>query len=70
MREIEDWELRVGRADPDGYIDFAERMDECRGVLAAMLTADLDGIGLTHGATEALNHASVRASTGDRATGS
>ncbi len=57
MREIEDWELRVGRADPDGYIDFAERMDECRGVLAAMLTADLDGIGLTHGATEALNHA-------------
>lgn len=57
MREIEDWELRVGRADPDGYIAFAERMDECRGVLAAMLTGDLDGIGLTHGATEALNHA-------------
>ncbi|HVQ22175.1 MAG TPA: aminotransferase class V-fold PLP-dependent enzyme [Candidatus Saccharimonadia bacterium] len=57
MRAIEDWELRVGRADPDGYIDFAERLDECRGVLAAMLTADLDGIGLTHGATEALNHA-------------
>ena len=57
MREVEDWELRVGRADPDGYIAFAERLDECRGVLSAMLTADLDGIGLTHGATEALNHA-------------
>ena len=57
MHEIEDWELRVGRADPDGYNAFAERMDECRGVLAAMLIGDLDGIGITHGATEALNHA-------------
>lgn len=57
MREVEDWELRVGRADLDGYIAFEERMDECRGVLAAMITGDLDGIGLTHGATEALNHA-------------
>jgi L-cysteine/cystine lyase len=57
MREIEDWELRVGRADPDGDVAFAERLEECRGVLAAMLSADPDGVGLTHGATEALNHA-------------
>ncbi|MET1232879.1 MAG: aminotransferase class V-fold PLP-dependent enzyme [Candidatus Limnocylindrales bacterium] len=57
MREIEDWELRVGRADPDGDLVFMERLDECRGVLAAMLSADPDGVGLTHGATEAMNHA-------------
>ncbi len=41
MREIEDWDARRAR-DPDGYVDFADRMDECRGVLAAMLTTDLD----------------------------
>ena len=57
MREIEDWELRVGRADPDGYDAFMERLEECRGVLAAMLSADPDGIALTHSTTEALNHA-------------
>lgn len=57
MREIEDWELRVGRADPDGYEAFAERLEECRGVLAAMLSAEPDAVGLTHGTTEAMNHA-------------
>ncbi len=57
MREIEDWELRVGRADADGELAFAERLDECRGVLAAMLSTDHAGVGLTHGATEAMNHA-------------
>ena len=57
MREVEDWELRVGRADPDGYDAFMERLEECRGVLAAMLSADPDGIALTHSTTEALNHA-------------
>jgi L-cysteine/cystine lyase len=57
MREIEDWELRVGRADPEGYLAFAERLEECRGVLAATLSADPDGVGLTHGTTEAMNHA-------------
>lgn len=57
MREMEDWELRVGRADPEGYVAFAERLEECRGVLAAMLAVDLDGVGLTHGTTEAMNHA-------------
>jgi len=57
MREVEDWELRVGRGDPDSRLAFMDRMDECRGVLAAMLSADPDGIGLTHSTTEALNQA-------------
>jgi L-cysteine/cystine lyase len=57
MREMEDWELRVGRADPDSHDAFMERLEECRGVLAAMLSADPDGIALTHSTTEALNHA-------------
>jgi L-cysteine/cystine lyase len=57
MREMEDWELRVGRADPDGYDAFAERLEECRGVLAATLSAEPDAVGLTHGTTEAMNQA-------------
>lgn len=55
MREIEDWELRVGRGDPAGWEAFLERMDECRGVLAALLVGAAGSIALTHSTTEGLN---------------
>ncbi len=55
MQELEDWELRVGRADPAAWETFQERMAECRGVLAALLSSDPGSIALTHSATEGLN---------------
>ncbi|HEY8167881.1 MAG TPA: aminotransferase class V-fold PLP-dependent enzyme [Candidatus Limnocylindrales bacterium] len=69
MREMEDWQLRVGRGDIEGYYAFEDRLAECRGVLAALVGGDLDGIGLVHGATEAMNHAvlGVDWRPGDRA---
>src|SRR3990172_7593899 len=55
MRELEDWEERVGRADPAGWDAFLERMDECRGVLAALLSAGPESIALTHSTTDGMN---------------
>jgi L-cysteine/cystine lyase len=48
MREIEDWELRVGRASPDDWDTVFERMDEARGVVAALLHGSPDAVALTH----------------------
>lgn len=48
-------ELTIGRADTDGFYDFLERMDEARAAVAALLTVDLDDVGLTHGATDGMN---------------
>ena len=54
MREIEDWELRVGRADQAGWEAFLERLDECRGVLAALLSTSPGSIAVTHSTTEGM----------------
>src|SRR3972149_2476477 len=69
MRELEDWEERVGRADPAGWDAFLERMDECRGVLAALLSAGPESIALTHSTTDGMNIATwgVDRRPGDRA---
>jgi L-cysteine/cystine lyase len=48
MREIEDWELRVGRASPDDWDTVFERMDEARGVVAALLHGSPEAVALTH----------------------
>ena len=55
MREIEDWELRVGRASPDEWEAVFERMDEARGVLGALLHAAPDSIALTHSTMDGLH---------------
>jgi L-cysteine/cystine lyase len=55
MREYEDMELRTGRGDLPGWEAFLERMDECRGVLAAMIGAGPESIALTHSTTDGMN---------------
>ncbi len=47
MREADDWELRVGRAAEGREEDVAQRRDEARAVLAALIGADPDEITLT-----------------------
>lgn len=54
MREAEDWELRVGRTWDGRDEDVAQRTDEARAVLAALLGANHDEIALTHGREDAL----------------
>jgi selenocysteine lyase/cysteine desulfurase len=49
LRESDDWELRVGRVGPDRSDDTAQRADEARSVIAAVLGVDADGVILTTG---------------------
>ncbi|MDQ3938639.1 MAG: aminotransferase class V-fold PLP-dependent enzyme [Chloroflexota bacterium] len=54
MREAEEWELRVGRATAGREEDVAQRAEEARAVVAALITADPAEISLSHGLGEAL----------------
>jgi L-cysteine/cystine lyase len=54
MRETEDWEIRVGRATPDSWEAFLDRMEEARAVIAALLSSDPDSVALTHSTTEGM----------------
>jgi L-cysteine/cystine lyase len=55
MAQMEEHELRVGRADPEGFHDFLQRLDEARAAVAALLTADVDDIAITHATTDGVN---------------
>jgi selenocysteine lyase/cysteine desulfurase len=47
MRDADDWELRVGRATEGRDEDFAQRREEARAVIAALIGADPDAIRFT-----------------------
>jgi L-cysteine/cystine lyase len=55
MREIEDLELRTGRASPAYWTETLERLDEARAVLAAVVAAGPNEVALTHGTTDGVN---------------
>jgi selenocysteine lyase/cysteine desulfurase len=64
MREADDWELRVGRVWAGRGEDVAQRAEEARAVVAALLGADPGQILLTHGRGDAVSLA--RQLTADR----
>jgi selenocysteine lyase/cysteine desulfurase len=64
MEEADGWDLRTGRAGVDRASDLLQRMEEARGVLAALVGADPDDILLTNGVRDAL--AIAEALAGDR----
>ena len=55
MREADDWELRVGRVWDGRDDDVAQRGDEARAVIAALIGADPADVALTYGREDALN---------------
>lgn len=55
MAEITEYELRTGRSHPSDVPAMLQRMDEARAAVAAVLTADVDDIGLTHATTDGMN---------------
>lgn len=69
MADLEAWELTVGRASFDYYEETLGRMDEARAAVAAILTADVGSVGLTHATTDGVNAAVWAADwhAGDRA---
>lgn len=60
MREADDWELRVGRVWEGRDEDVAQRTEEARAVIAALIGADPANVVLTHGLTDALELAQQR----------
>jgi L-cysteine/cystine lyase len=69
MREAAERELAVGRATLASYEELVARMDEARGVVAAILGTDVDLVALTHSTTEGINLAlgTIDWQAGDRA---
>jgi L-cysteine/cystine lyase len=55
MADLEAWELTVGRATYDYYLEMLARMDEARAAVAAILTADVRTVALNHSATDGVN---------------
>ena len=55
MAEFSEHELTLGRGSEADHLDALERMAEARAALAAILTADVGTVALTHSATEAMN---------------
>ena len=66
MREADDWELRVGRVWDGREDDVAQRSDEARAVIAALIGADPADVALTYGREDALNLARYVAADGAR----
>jgi len=54
MRRAEERELALGRATRDAHEELLDRMAEARAALAAVLGTDMDGVALTHSATEGI----------------
>jgi L-cysteine/cystine lyase len=54
MAEADEWDLRTGRAGLDRAADLEQRMEEARGVLAALVGGQPDDILLTHGVADAV----------------
>jgi L-cysteine/cystine lyase len=69
VEELSNWELRTGRAHPDYFETFLERMAEARAGVAAILGADVDSVALTHATTDGMNIATwaIDWRAGDRA---
>ena len=57
LRQLEDYELRYGRAGHDAYEELLARMAECRAAVAAVLHASPDSVALTRSTTDGLNAA-------------
>ena len=55
MAEAADWELRTGRAHPAYREQQAQRLDEARGAIAAILHAGIDTVAIAHSAAGALS---------------
>jgi L-cysteine/cystine lyase len=55
MDEMAEYELRTGRAHVEYYEETLQRMAEARAAAAAVLTADVGDLALTHSTTDGMN---------------
>ena len=59
MADMEARERDVGRAHPDDFDDFLQRMAEARAGVAAVLGTDVASVALTHATTDGMNAATL-----------
>ena len=57
MRQVQDYELRYGRAGADAYEDLMASIGECRAAVAAVLHTAPESVALTRSTTDGLNAA-------------
>src|SRR5215213_4019636 len=55
MTELEAYERDFGRASAEYWADFAQRLDEAKAGVAAVLGGDIDEVAITHAATDGMN---------------
>jgi L-cysteine/cystine lyase len=55
MADLAEYELTTGRSHADYFDETLQRMAEARAAVAAVLTADVDDIALTHATTDGMN---------------
>jgi L-cysteine/cystine lyase len=55
MAELAEYEVRTGRAHVDYYLETVQRMAEARASVAAVVTADVGDIALSHSTTDGMN---------------
>ncbi len=55
MTEIAEYELTVGRGSYATFLEVLDRMAEARAAVAAVLSADIDTVALTHSTTDGMN---------------
>jgi L-cysteine/cystine lyase len=55
MTQMGDYERDFGRAQPEYWEEFKQRIDEARAGVAAVLGGDLDEVAITHAATDGMN---------------
>lgn len=69
MAEITEYELTIGRAHPDYWLESLARMSEARAAVATVVGGGLDAIALMHSTTDGMNVATWAADwrPGDRA---
>ena len=69
MADVAEYELTIGRAHPDYWLETLERMSEARAAVATIVGAGLDAIALMHSTTDGMNVATWAADwrPGDRA---
>lgn len=66
MREADEWELTVGRVWDGREEDVAQRHEEARAVVGALIGADPASVTLTHGLPDALELARAQVGTAGR----
>lgn len=55
MAQAAELELSIGRAHAARFPEILQRMDEARASVAAVLSSDLDSVGLSHSTTDGMN---------------